>query len=71
MGIKSIKLMTNNPRKIRVLSSLGVQVDGRIPCIVAANEVNKGYLATKENRMEHLLNGSWDETYRNAMPMEE
>jgi len=63
MGIKSVKLMTNNPRKIRVLSSLGVSVDDRISCIVEANEVNKGYLMSKETRMEHLLENSWDETY--------
>lgn len=60
--------MTNNPRKIRVLASLGVQVEDRIACIVEANEVNKGYLAAKETRMEHLLDRSWDETYRNAVP---
>jgi len=68
LGIASIKLMTNNPRKIRVLASLGVQVEDRIACIVEANEVNKGYLAAKETRMEHLLDRSWDETYRNAVP---
>ena len=63
MGIKSIKLMSNNPRKIRVLTALGVKVVGRIPVLCEANEVNRNYLKTKEERMEHLLDNSWDETY--------
>ena len=39
---------TNNPRKIRVLEELGVEVTARIPCIVKAQEHNVGYLATKQ-----------------------
>jgi len=62
LGITSIKLMTNNPRKIKVLEQLGVVVDERLPCVVEANAVNAGYLRAKENRMEHLLESSWDET---------
>ena len=41
---------TNNPRKIRVLEELGVEVTARIPCIVKAQEHNVGYLATKQAR---------------------
>lgn len=64
MGVKSVRLMTNNPRKINLLTELGVKVDGRIPMIVKANDVNRGYLQAKEQRMEHLLAGSWDETLK-------
>ena len=39
---------TNNPRKIQVLEELGVVVTARIPCIVKAQELNMGYLATKQ-----------------------
>ncbi len=41
---------TNNPRKIQVLEELGVDVRGRIPCIVESQELNVGYLATKQVR---------------------
>ena len=59
MGIKSIRLMTNNPRKVATLERLGVRIDGRIPCIVKANLFNQGYLEAKEGRMKHYLDGSW------------
>ena len=39
---------TNNPRKLQVLEELGVNVTGRIPCIVESQELNVGYLATKQ-----------------------
>jgi len=41
-------VQTNNPRKIQVLQELGVDVTGRIPCIVESQELNVGYLATKQ-----------------------
>jgi GTP cyclohydrolase II len=55
LGIKSIRLMTNNPRKINELESMGIIVSGRVPCIVEAGEYNQGYLDTKEKKMQHLL----------------
>lgn len=55
LGIKSIRLITNNPRKINELRDLGVEVTDRVPCIVQAQEFNEGYLAAKESRMSHLL----------------
>ena len=59
MGIRSIQLMTNNPRKVATLERLGVKIEGRIPCIVKANLFNQGYLEAKEGRMKHFLDGSW------------
>jgi GTP cyclohydrolase II len=59
LGIKSIQLMTNNPRKVATLKRLGVDITGRIPCIVKANLFNQGYLEAKEGRMKHYLDGSW------------
>lgn len=59
LNIKSIRLMTNNPRKISQLTALGVSITGRVPCVVAAGELNQGYLDTKRDRMDHLLDGSW------------
>lgn len=59
MGVKSIQLMTNNPRKVATLEKLGVKIEGRIPCIVQPNLFNQGYLEAKEGRMKHFLDGSW------------
>ena len=44
---------TNNPRKLQVLEELGVNVMGRIPCIVESQEHNVGYLATKQVSTQH------------------
>lgn len=59
LGVKSIRLMTNNPRKINVLETLGISISDRLPCIVEAGDYNKGYLEAKAQRMDHLLDGSW------------
>ncbi|CAM9795866.1 unnamed protein product [Scytosiphon promiscuus] len=55
MGIKSVKLMTNNPFKLKCLKSMGVQVLSRIPMLVAPNVHSLGYLRAKAHRMSHLL----------------
>jgi GTP cyclohydrolase II len=44
LEIESIRLMTNNPRKLSELEALGIVVTGRVPCIVVGNEFNQGYL---------------------------
>ena len=56
LGVKSIRLMTNNPAKERGLIDLGVRIAGRIPVVVPANECSRPYLITKEERMGHALN---------------
>ncbi|EFJ51564.1 hypothetical protein VOLCADRAFT_116428, partial [Volvox carteri f. nagariensis] len=61
LGIKSIRLITNNPRKINVLTKLGINVTGRIPCLVAAGKYNQGYLEAKRDRMAHMLAGGESE----------
>lgn len=55
MNIKSIKLITNNPRKINCLTDLGVNVADRIACLIDSNEVNDGYLKAKASRMDHMM----------------
>lgn len=55
LGIKSIKLMTNNPDKIAELASLGVRVEERMPLEIKPVETNKKYLATKKIKLGHLL----------------
>ena len=54
LGINSIRLMTNNPRKAADLTSLGIDVKERVPLPVMANEHSIGYLNTKQARMGHV-----------------
>ena len=58
LKIKSIELITNNPKKIDELKKLGVEVSGRIPVEVVAHDDNVDYLKTKAKKMAHLLFGS-------------
>jgi GTP cyclohydrolase II len=55
LGVKSVRLMTNNPAKVRELRGLGVDVVGREPIIVSPNPFSAGYLEAKRLRMEHEL----------------
>jgi GTP cyclohydrolase II len=55
LDVRSIRLMTNNPRKIAGLQSLGVKVKGRIPHVIPPNEHNRFYLETKAEKSGHLL----------------
>jgi GTP cyclohydrolase II len=55
LGVASVRLMTNNPDKVRGLEALGVKVSGRLPVIVPANPHSASYLQTKRARMAHAL----------------
>jgi GTP cyclohydrolase II len=55
LNIKKINLLTNNPKKIEYIESLGVQIVKRIPTIVEPNCFNENYLLTKKEKMGHLL----------------
>lgn len=55
LGVERIKLITNNPEKIKYVESLGVNIVERMPAIIEANIHNKDYLATKKDQMGHLL----------------
>jgi len=55
LGVRSVRLMTNNPAKIEELEAYGVRVTERIPLEVPANPANLGYLKTKKEKMRHLL----------------
>lgn len=55
LGLKQIRLMTNNPRKIIGITGYGLEIAGRVPLIVGINEHNKRYLDTKEKKLGHLL----------------
>jgi len=55
LGVKKMRLMTNNPRKIVGLEGYGVEVTARVPVQIEPNEKNVRYLETKKNKMGHLL----------------
>ena len=55
LGIKEIKLLTNNPKKVISLEGHGLKVVQTVPIIVSPNPHNKRYLETKQKRMGHIL----------------
>lgn len=55
VGMRRIRLLTNNPEKVRQLEDHGVDVADRIPLLVGASDFNQDYLDTKRDRMGHLL----------------
>jgi GTP cyclohydrolase II len=56
LGVKSVALMTNNPRKVEGLENDGVEVTRREPHEVEAHDYNRDYLKTKQARLGHLGN---------------
>ena len=55
LGLRQVRLLTNNPLKSAALERHGVQVVERVPLAVRPNSVNRRYLRTKADRMGHLL----------------
>jgi len=55
LNVGSIRLMTNNPRKIQELEKLGTKVTDRIPHVIPATEWNRYYLETKARRSGHQI----------------
>ncbi|WP_010014179.1 GTP cyclohydrolase II, partial [Loigolactobacillus coryniformis] len=54
-GIAQVRLLTNNPDKIKQLTALGITVTERIPLEIPATIYDRKYLATKKNKFHHLL----------------
>ncbi len=55
LGFTSVRLMTNNPRKIAMMEKAGVTVTERVPLKVGETDQNRAYLATKAAKSGHLL----------------
>lgn len=55
LGIKRLRLMTNNPRKVKALSSYGIDVVERVQLHVGRNPHNEHYLDTKQSKLGHFL----------------
>ncbi|MHC5858060.1 bifunctional 3,4-dihydroxy-2-butanone-4-phosphate synthase/GTP cyclohydrolase II [Nostoc sp.] len=55
LGIKKIRLITNNPRKIAGVKGYGLEVVDRLPLLIEATQYNSYYLATKAKKLGHML----------------
>lgn len=55
LGVRRVRLLTNNPAKIAGLTRYGIEVVERVPLEVTVNPVNRHYLQTKQEKMGHLL----------------
>ncbi|MGD8375344.1 MAG: GTP cyclohydrolase II [Acidobacteriota bacterium] len=55
LGVRSIRLLTNNPAKVAQLETCGVPVEARVPHIIPPNEHNRFYLETKASRSGHRI----------------
>ncbi|MEJ2721172.1 MAG: bifunctional 3,4-dihydroxy-2-butanone-4-phosphate synthase/GTP cyclohydrolase II [bacterium] len=60
LGVKKMRLMTNNPKKIVGLKAYGLEVVERVPIEVAPNRSNVHYLSTKRDKLGHMLDGVSD-----------
>jgi 3,4-dihydroxy 2-butanone 4-phosphate synthase/GTP cyclohydrolase II len=62
LGVKKIKLLTNNPKKIVGLNGYGLEIVERLPIEIPPNEINRRYLETKRDKLGHLIleNGNKD-----------
>ena len=79
LGIRQIRLITNNPRKIAGLKGYGLEIIDRLPLLIEATDYNSQYLATKAKKLGHLLlqtylitvGISWSETVSPEMRYEQ
>mgnify|MGYP003261516482 CR=1 FL=1 len=55
LGVDAVRLLTNNPKKVEILTEAGINISERVPLIVGRNPKNERYLATKAAKMGHLL----------------
>lgn len=58
LGLKKIRLLTNNPKKIVGLEAYNLQIVERVPLEIHANDVNELYLTTKRDKLGHLIMGN-------------
>jgi len=79
LGVQKIRLITNNPRKIAGLKGYGIEVADRVPLLIEATDYNSIYLATKAEKLGHMLLQTylvtvaiqWDETKEEARSKKE
>ena len=57
LGVRQIRLLTNNPRKVVGLDGYGMKIVERVPIQMVAGEHNRGYLTAKKDKLGHMLDG--------------
>ena len=57
LGAREIRLLSNNPEKVRQLEAAGIKVVQRVPCQPRISKISRAYLQTKKKKMGHLLQG--------------
>jgi GTP cyclohydrolase II len=57
LGVKKIRLLSNNPEKVRQLEAAGIKVVERVPCQPRISKISRAYLQTKKDKMGHILDG--------------
>src|SRR6202051_2541529 len=57
LGARKIRLLSNNPEKVRQLENAGIRVVERVPCQPRISQTSRAYLKTKRSKMGHLLKG--------------
>ena len=55
LGVRNLRLLTNNPEKIQGLSDYGIEISARVPLDIAPNQDNLFYMETKKEKMGHIL----------------
>lgn len=55
LGMREIRLLSNNPAKEKALSAAGISISERVPIVIPPNKFNKRYLDTKRSRMSHKI----------------
>ena len=56
-GVKSVRLLSNNPKKVEALEQAGIVVAERVPCEVPVTATSEDYLRTKREKLGHILSG--------------
>ncbi|MBP5202735.1 bifunctional 3,4-dihydroxy-2-butanone-4-phosphate synthase/GTP cyclohydrolase II, partial [bacterium] len=55
IGVKKIRLLTNNPKKIKGLTGYGLEITEHVPNVCGVQKENRRYLETKQKKMGHII----------------
>ena len=66
LGVRDIRLLTNNPKKVVGLESYGLHLVERVPIVIPPNKENRRYLTTKRTKLGHLLETEPEETSKST-----
>ncbi|HRE91411.1 MAG TPA: GTP cyclohydrolase II RibA, partial [Myxococcota bacterium] len=55
LGVQRVRLLTNNPDKVKTLEEMGLTITERVPLLIAATDANRSYLRTKREKLGHIL----------------